>query len=52
MRTYPKLTGRWWEKEFAALRAAQQQEEVAETEAAFKLAAERGDRFQEKLSGS
>ena len=52
MRTYPKLTGRWWEKEFAALRAAQQQEEMAETEAAFKLAAERGDRFQEKLSGS
>jgi len=52
MRTYPKLTGRWWEKEFATLRTAQQQEEAAETEAAFKLAAERGDRFQEKLSGS
>jgi hypothetical protein len=52
MRTYPKLTGRWWEKEFAALKTAQQQEEMAETEAAFKLAAERGDRYQEKLSGS
>jgi isopenicillin N synthase-like dioxygenase len=52
MRTYPKLTGRWWEKEFAALRAAQQQEEQAETEAAFKLAAERGDRYQQKSSGS
>jgi len=25
---------------------------MAETEAAFKLAAERGDRFQEKFSGS
>ena len=52
MRTYPKLTGRWWEKEFAALRAAQQQEEQAETEAAFKLASERGNRYQQKSSGS
>ena len=52
MRTYPKLTGRWWAKEFVALKAAQQQEEKAETEAALKLAAERGDRYQEKSNGS
>ena len=50
MRTYPKLTRRWWMKEFRALRDAHQKEEKAETVAAFKLAVERGDRFKENSS--
>ena len=48
MRTYPRVTTRWWVKEYEALRSAQQQEEQNETEAAFKLAADRGERFKEK----
>ena len=47
MRTYPKVTDRWWVKEFEELRPLQQQEEQAETEAAFKLAADRGERNKE-----
>ena len=47
MRTYPKLTRRWWMKEFRELKAAHQKEERTETEAAFKLAAERGERYKE-----
>ena len=47
MRTYPKLTRRWWMKEFTELKAAHQKEERTETEAAFKLAAERGERYKE-----
>jgi isopenicillin N synthase-like dioxygenase len=48
MRTYPKLTRRWWMKEFTELKAAHQEEEKAETLAAFKLAKERGERNKEK----
>ena len=44
MRTYPRLTRRWWMKEFEKLKGAQQKEEKTETEAAFKLAADRGER--------
>ena len=47
MRTYPKLTRRWWMKEFREFRAAQQAEEKTETQAALKLAAERGGRYKE-----
>jgi len=48
MRTYPKLRRRWWAKEFDALKAAHQKEEQKETEAALKLATERGERFKHK----
>ncbi|HIG43376.1 MAG TPA: isopenicillin N synthase family oxygenase [Gammaproteobacteria bacterium] len=48
MRTYPKLTRRWWMKEFTELKAAHQEEEKAETLAAFKLAKERGERNKAK----
>jgi hypothetical protein len=34
-------------KEFTELKAAHQKEERTETEAAFKLAAERGERYKE-----
>jgi isopenicillin N synthase-like dioxygenase len=47
MRTYPKLRRRWWAKEFDALKAAHKKEEREETEAAFKLATERGERFKD-----
>ena len=50
MRTYPRVTSRWWVKEYEALKAAQQQEEQAETEAAFKLAVDRGQRHEENSS--
>ena len=48
MRTYPKLRRRWWAKEFAALKAAHKKEERKETEAALKLATERGERFKDE----
>ncbi len=44
MRTYPKVTRRWWMKEFRELRSKFQEEEKAETKAAFKLAADRAER--------
>jgi isopenicillin N synthase-like dioxygenase len=47
MRTYPKLRRRWWAKEFDALKAAHKKEERKETEAALKLATERGERFKD-----
>lgn len=50
MRTYPRVTNRWWVKEYEELRAAQQREERAETEAAFKLAADRGERHNESTN--
>ena len=50
MRTFPKVRRRWWAKEFEALKAAHQKEEKTETAAAFKLAAERGERFKENAS--
>lgn len=50
MRTYPRVTRRWWAKEFEQLRSAQQKEERIETEAAFKLAADRGERHKDSAS--
>ena len=47
MRTYPKVTRRWWVKEYEDLKAAQQKEEQAETIAAFELAAARAERNKE-----
>lgn len=47
MRTYPRVTRRWWAKEFEQLKSAQQKEERTETEAAFKLAADRGERHKD-----
>jgi isopenicillin N synthase-like dioxygenase len=47
MRTFPKVTRRWWVKESEELKSAHQKEERTETEAAFKLAADRGERFKE-----
>jgi isopenicillin N synthase-like dioxygenase len=47
MRTYPRLRRRWWAKEFDALKAAHKKEERKETEAALKLATERGERFKD-----
>jgi len=51
MRTYPKVTNRWWVKEYEELRAAQQKEEQDETNAAFKLAAARAERNKETAGG-
>lgn len=51
MRTYPKLRRRWWAKEFEALKAAHQKEEMKETVAALKLAKERGERFKDNQNG-
>lgn len=45
MGTFPQVTRRWWADEFERLRAQQQQEVEAETTAAYKLAAERGERY-------
>jgi isopenicillin N synthase-like dioxygenase len=50
MRTYPRVTSRWWVEEYEALKAAQQKEEQSETEAAFKLAADRAQRSGENSS--
>jgi len=46
MGTFPQVTRRWWAEEFKVLSAQQQQEVEAETVAAYKLAAERGRRYQ------
>jgi len=46
MGTFPQVTRRWWAEEFKVLSAQQQQEVEAETAAAYKLAAERGRRYQ------
>lgn len=47
MGTFPQVTRRWWVKEFEALKEQQAKEVEAETSAAFKLAAERGERYKE-----
>ena len=47
MGTFPQVTRRWWAEEFEELRAQQQKEVEAETNAAYKLAAERGARYKE-----
>ncbi len=51
MGTFPQVTRRWWAGEFEALREQQQKEVEAETSAAFKLAAERGQRYKESRTG-
>ncbi|MGI9327041.1 MAG: 2-oxoglutarate and iron-dependent oxygenase domain-containing protein [Pseudomonadales bacterium] len=47
MGTFPQVTRRWWVEEFKELSEKQQEEVEAETAAAYKLAAERGKRYQE-----
>ena len=48
MGTFPQVTRRWWAEEYAELRKKQRDEVEAETQAAFKLAKERGERFKSK----
>ena len=48
MGTFPQVTRRWWAEEYAELRQKQRDEVEAETQAAFKLAKERGERFKSK----
>ena len=48
MGTFPQVTRRWWVEEFKVLSEQQRQEVKAETQAAFKLAAERGKRYVER----
>ena len=48
MGTFPQVTRRWWAEEYAELRQKQRDEVEAETQAAFKLAKERGERFKNK----
>ncbi len=48
MGTFPAVTRRWWVEEFEALSETQRKEGAAEPAAAYKLAAERGKRYQEK----
>ena len=45
MGTFPQVTRRWWTDEYAELRLKQRDEVEAETQAALKLAKERGERF-------
>jgi isopenicillin N synthase-like dioxygenase len=47
MGTFPQVTRRWWVEEFEALKEQQAKEVEAETQAAYKLAAERGKRYAE-----
>ena len=49
MGTFPQVTRRWWADEYAELRKKQNEEVKAETQAAFKLAKERGERFKNRL---
>ena len=48
MGTFPQVTRRWWAEEYSELRQKQRDEVEAETQAAFKLAKERGERFKSK----
>jgi isopenicillin N synthase-like dioxygenase len=48
MGTFLQVTRRWWVEEFKVLSEQQRQEVEAETQAAFKLAAERGKRYAER----
>ena len=50
MGTFPQVTRRWWQEEFKALSEIQRAEVETETAAAYKLAAERGKRYQENSS--
>jgi isopenicillin N synthase-like dioxygenase len=45
MGTFPQVTRRWWAKEFKALSEQHRKEVEAETNAAYKLAEERGKRY-------
>ena len=45
MGTFPQVTKRWWVDEYAELSQKQRDEVEAETQAAYKLAKERGKRF-------
>ena len=45
MGTFPQVTRRWWAEEYSELRQQQRDEVEAETQAAYKLAKERGERF-------
>ena len=45
MGTFPQVTRRWWSEEYEELRQKQKDEVEAETQAAFKLAKQRGERF-------
>lgn len=47
MGTFPQVTRRWWVEEFKELSEKQREEVEAETTAAYKLAAERGKRYQQ-----
>jgi hypothetical protein len=49
MGTFPQVTRRWWVEEYEELRQKQRDEVEAETQAAFKLAKERGERFKKQL---
>ena len=51
MGTFPQVTRRWWKDEFEELIRIQREEVEAETSAAYKLAAERGKRYQEDSGG-
>lgn len=46
MGTFPQVTRRWWVEEFKELSEKQREEVEAETDSAYKLAAERGKRYQ------
>ena len=48
MGTFPQVTRRWWAEEYAELCQKQRDEVEAETQAALKLAKERGERFKNK----
>ena len=47
MGTFPQVTRRWWAEEFEALKQKQREEVEAETQAAFRLAEERAQRFKQ-----
>ena len=47
MGTFPQVTRRWWAEEFEALKQQQREEVEAETQAAFRLAEERAQRFKD-----
>lgn len=50
MGTFPQVTRRWWQKEFEALRETARREVESETNAAFELAAKRGERYKNKTA--
>lgn len=50
MGTFPQVRRRWWKDDVKALSENQRKEVEAETAAAYKLAVERGQRYQENSS--